>query len=488
MRLWLLGLFICATPVQAMRLQLLHTNDLHSFFEGTRDGLGGYARLKTLVDQLKSKARSQNTHTLFLDGGDFAEGASFFFADKGAESLRMIDRLGVDVTVIGNHDTLQGGAGLLDQIKRSGVKADILSANLNENLTRVLASKVKPMVVKNIGGIKIGIAGFTTSQLHYQYAVRDEGKILSPYSKISSIESAAKDENVDFLIALNHLGLKRDKEFASRTQDFDLIVGAHSHTRLDAPFMVKNKRGNKIPIIQASAHSIALGEMILEISPGRKPKIIFYKLHTIDSKIKSNPELHKHVQEAKVKREEYFGRSWDEPIGSTTFSLHGQVLGKNPTKASCWGKHIAQFTREAVGADVGIHASGFTGDTIPRGNLSFGDLIDSYPHFRSFGDGGWTISTATIPGLMMKGFISALKLNKDQFGMDYSLSSNKLNAFEKDEPVVVAFPSEIWWAIEQVSPVVANFLKDRIVNTPATMWESMEIYVAARSPLECVNN
>ena len=75
MKLCLLVLFIYTTSAQAMRLQLLHTNDLHSFFEGTRDGLGGYARLKTLVDQLKAKAKAQSIPTLFLDGGDFAEGA-----------------------------------------------------------------------------------------------------------------------------------------------------------------------------------------------------------------------------------------------------------------------------------------------------------------------------------------------------------------------------------------------------------------------------
>ena len=35
-------------------IQIIHTNDLHSYFQGTRGGIGGYAQLKTVIDQLKA--------------------------------------------------------------------------------------------------------------------------------------------------------------------------------------------------------------------------------------------------------------------------------------------------------------------------------------------------------------------------------------------------------------------------------------------------
>ena len=39
----------------AKRVQILHTNDLHSFFSGTRTGKGGYARLKTKLVEPRPK-------------------------------------------------------------------------------------------------------------------------------------------------------------------------------------------------------------------------------------------------------------------------------------------------------------------------------------------------------------------------------------------------------------------------------------------------
>lgn len=46
----------------------------------------------------------------------------------------MLDALGVDVSVIGNHDFMLGGPILANQIKKANLKAVILSANLkNKN-------------------------------------------------------------------------------------------------------------------------------------------------------------------------------------------------------------------------------------------------------------------------------------------------------------------------------------------------------------------
>ena len=104
-------LFTCSLSIfaEAKLLQIIHSNDLHSYFEGSRTGKGGYARIKTLVDQLKDDAASKGIETYFLDAGDFGEGSSFYFSNNGVDSLKALDLLGVDATVIGNHDFILGG-------------------------------------------------------------------------------------------------------------------------------------------------------------------------------------------------------------------------------------------------------------------------------------------------------------------------------------------------------------------------------------------
>ncbi len=66
-----------STPISAKVIQILHTNDLHSYFQGTRGGMGGYAQLKVVIDRLKQEATEKGIPTLYLDAGDFGEGSSF---------------------------------------------------------------------------------------------------------------------------------------------------------------------------------------------------------------------------------------------------------------------------------------------------------------------------------------------------------------------------------------------------------------------------
>src|SRR4051794_9342463 len=53
-------------------LSLLSTNDLHSHFRGEKNalGLGGVARLKTVISKFKKELK----HTLVVDAGDWSEG------------------------------------------------------------------------------------------------------------------------------------------------------------------------------------------------------------------------------------------------------------------------------------------------------------------------------------------------------------------------------------------------------------------------------
>mgnify|MGYP000885054495 CR=1 FL=1 len=465
----------------AVRVQILHTNDLHSYFDGTRDGKGGYARLKTLVDRLRSEARAQGMDTLFLDGGDFGEGASYYVVDRGAESLRMLGRLGVDATVIGNHDTMQGGQGLAEQIQRAGVRTQVLSANLSESLARVLAGKVTGVTVFTVGGKRVAVGGLTTSELHFQYPVLDEGKILNPLTKIGAVEAEARRLRADLVIALTHIGLKLDRQLVARSGDIDLVIGGHSHTRMERAETPRNRRRRAIPIVQAGAHSMGLGQTVMEIPDRGEPRLVSYRLHAIDQSIPRDRTVHAAVTGAKGQRSLYFERDWNEVIGSAEFPLQGHIDGHTPVRASCWGAHVAQVSREATGADVGLNVSGFFGETIPKGPITFGDLIDNYPHFRAFGDKGWTLAKVRLPGAVVQALLAFRQTHRSRYGLDVSVQGD----ISPTGMYTMAFPGEMSWALEQIAPVLRGWIRGRVEQTEAAVWESLEIYVRARSPLAC---
>src|SRR6478736_2385150 len=93
--LLLLGI---TTISHARLLQIIHTNDLHSYFKGYKDGRGGYAKLKTKIEEMRADSVSKGIEVLQLDAGDFGEGTSFFLSKEGSASVEALGMLGAEIS------------------------------------------------------------------------------------------------------------------------------------------------------------------------------------------------------------------------------------------------------------------------------------------------------------------------------------------------------------------------------------------------------
>ena len=105
-------LILCTTVVPALAvpeergLTILFTHDMHDHIlpMADEDGgeYGGFARLATLLEQERASAKYP---VVTLDGGDFSMGTLYqtiFTTD--APELRLMGKLGIDVTTLGNHE------------------------------------------------------------------------------------------------------------------------------------------------------------------------------------------------------------------------------------------------------------------------------------------------------------------------------------------------------------------------------------------------
>lgn len=473
----LIILLIAISSAEARLVQILHTNDLHSFFEGTRAGLGGYARLKTKILAL----RSQDLPTIHLDGGDFGEGSSFFFSDKGVDSLRALDHLGIDVTVVGNHDYMLGGKEFARQITRSELKAKVLSANLTNRKKLGLANLVKDFHDIYIDGVSIRIVGLSTPAIHFQYPLLPVAKMRSSHKV--GLEQARRKlrEGIDVMIALTHTGVKSDRNLARNSRSYDLIIGGHDHYRFNRPVMETNLEGYQVPIFQAGAHSIAVGSIILDIQKNQRPKFISYKLHEISNEVSEEPVVDDFVKDASVKRENYFGRSWDEVIGFSEFPLNGYVNGLPQNSKSCWSSHLSRLTRKIAGAQFSAHLDNFQGEEIPAGPIRFGDIIDNFPHFRKWNDQGWKIVKARVPGFMIQ-LLKRFSENKN-IDLTVSGSTKRLLPFQF---YTLALPSEVTLAVFKTLPFLSPLvMKDVREVKGGDYWPFIEDYIRENSPLSC---
>ena len=139
--LFLSLLFVLAAAVPALASQpaenqitVLFTHDLHSHLlpaaDETGTQYGGFARLKTVIDQ----QRRAFPDALLLDGGDFSMGSLFQTAyATSALELRAMGAMGYDVATFGNHDYDYRASGLTDMLRAALDSGDPLPAIVEAN-------------------------------------------------------------------------------------------------------------------------------------------------------------------------------------------------------------------------------------------------------------------------------------------------------------------------------------------------------------------
>ena len=97
-----------AQEVMAQRLVILHTNDTHSQIDPDDKGRGGVLRRKALIDSV----RGIEPNVLLVDAGDAVQGTLYFTLYKGEVEQKMLNALGYDVQILGNHEFDNGIAAL----------------------------------------------------------------------------------------------------------------------------------------------------------------------------------------------------------------------------------------------------------------------------------------------------------------------------------------------------------------------------------------
>lgn len=504
------SLAVLSAPVYSKVIQIIHTNDLHSYFQGTRGGKGGYAQMKVVLDELRSEAEAQGIPTIHLDAGDFGEGSSFYFSNHGVDSLRALDLLGVDVTVLGNHDFILGGRELRNQIKKADLKAKILSANLRGKFFMGLKKRLPASVDYDIEGTKLRIFGLTTNEIHFMYPLRPLGYISNPIKAGIKQAKLAQKAKSDFTIALTHIGIQNDIELVTKTDNIDLVVGGHTHLLLSKPQLTKNAAGRLIPILQAGAHGGYVGSMILDLKGNGEAELIEYKMRDITREMPQDPELKDFVSKAYQNRENYFGRKWDEIIGHSEIALSGNVNGYDQPAGSCWSRHMARITRNAGGTELGLHFDVFQGEQIEPGPVTFGDIVDNFPHFRRWKDHGWSVAKARINGFVLKKILSMLAESEMaiQIMIDglQTLDKGKRVSFNprihrpetaliNGEPIQsmryysVSLPSEIPFGLWKMVDILGRYILVNMTYVKDSYyWPLIENYIKDNSPLRCLED
>lgn len=278
-----------------------HLNSFTTVTESGTEEVGGFARIKTLIDA----QRGENPDTLILDGGDFSMGTlvQTIYEDEAAE-LRMLGGLGCEVTTLGNHEFDYRSKGLANMLRNAAASGEELpellvcnvdweameAAGLSEGQQLIWDSfneyGVKDYVVLEKGDVDVAVIGVfgkdalacaPTCELIF------EDPVEAVKETVAEIQA---NEDVDMIVCVSHSGTWEDESksedeiLAKNVPELDLIVSGHTHTELAEPIA----HGDTY-IVSVGEYGKNLGTLSMTQKEDGRWSMAAYKLIPIDTQI-----------------------------------------------------------------------------------------------------------------------------------------------------------------------------------------------------------
>lgn len=439
-----LALFAMPALARAELVTILHVNDSHSHLDavGPKDRhldgtLGGLAKAATVIGRLKATA----PNALFVHVGDVFQGDLYFYAALGpggtplmaVPELQLLAGLGLDAMAVGNHEFAFGAetyAGVL-WAAFGGAGPAVLSANIDLPAAG-LAGLVRPNVVKEIGGVKVGLFGLTVLDFLSQTApflgTSPEALVEIAGGQVADL----RGQGADVVVCLSHLGLDLEEVLARNVSGLDAIVGGHNHAITEKPILVTGPGGKQVPIVRAGEHYKWVGKLTLSVENGQV-SLAGYRLVPVDRKVERAPAVAAAVDQLEQGIDQLYGENfWHERIAFALADVEKDADDASPQRDTGIGNLITDALRARGGTDIALTVNGFFTEGLTRGPMVRDDA------FRIVADGidpsgaglGFPLFRIEIDGLnLLTALETTLAAGNDYFvqvsGMRYVFDSRK---------------------------------------------------------------
>ncbi|THF83521.1 bifunctional metallophosphatase/5'-nucleotidase [Cohnella fermenti] len=258
-------------------LTVLYTTDVHGnalphHYADNSPSPTGFARLAPLI----RAERRRHDHTLLLDNGDLIQGTPFtyyysrFASDGPHPMISVLNELGYDAAVIGNHE-FNYGMDLLNKAVRESrfpwMAANIVDAATGEPYFG------KPYLLKEYPeGVRVAVLGLTTHYTpNWEHPRNLIGLVFKDACETAKIwvKRLKEEERADLVIVSYHGGFERNLDTGELTENetgenqgyrmcmevpgIDILLTGHQHREIDGACI------NGVRIIQAGGMGMHLG-------------------------------------------------------------------------------------------------------------------------------------------------------------------------------------------------------------------------------------
>jgi len=214
---------IAFAPLTAMAdeketLRIILTGDLYEL--PADKGRGGYAKLASVVQ--KEKAGSK--HSIFVHAGDAYSPSLLSTMDKGKSAVEMLNAVGVDYMVLGNHEWDFGPKILRERVWESNFP--VLASNARDKDGLPIDGTVRTAMVE-VGPFRVGIMGLITQNTKVISHVGTD-EFLPVMDTAATLAKELRGQGANLIVALAHLDFVEDMELF-QSGIVDVLLSGQDH-------------------------------------------------------------------------------------------------------------------------------------------------------------------------------------------------------------------------------------------------------------------
>ena len=392
------GIFgVSAEKANTNDIVILYTNDVHCAIDQNigYDGLMLYKR----------EMQEKHKNVLLVDAGDAIQGMVTGTVSDGAYIIRLMNMVGYDAAVLGNHEFDYGIDVLTERAKE--LNCGYICSNFQDLNGNTI---FPPYKIVESGENKIAFVGVTTPNTlistspalfkndkgEYLYSFGDNDEFYEHIQK--AVDSARKD-GADYVILLAHVGENivpqkwGAEEIIKNLSGIDAFIDGHSH-EVTPGITVKSKDNKDVLITQTGTKFANIGKMTIEEDGDITTELISnVPKPDDDSSIPSDSWIEpadrefqyvdKEINEEIKAIQAEIDKSLDKKVGSTSFELYDTDpdtgLRRVRNGETNLGDLCADSYRYVLGADIGITNGGSIRTSIKAGDITGKNILDSIP-------------------------------------------------------------------------------------------------------------
>jgi len=384
---FLLFFFTSLLFAQEIPFTIYHTNDLHSHFDGVKypnplEGRessvvrGGFARMATVVQQLRKEREAQNEIVFGVDAGDFFAGTIFSAIGPSVQTeafpeYEFLNAINMDLITLGNHEFDPGNTGLeimLSKVQKINPQASIVATNL---FIKDPASKLNSFVgddhlIKSYA-IKTYKSGDSTLKVGFLGILGPDGCLVSRSTREDvkfigfedegsrvrwkelllllrkKVHMLKKDLGVDVVVLSMHGGGMESDHIAKEVAGINVIIAGHTHQE-------EFRTINNVIISQTGSYGESLGLLNLKYDTTLKRVVLKdpqeKRLISIDQKIPADPFWDKKIDHYRKEAYQLMGHGPDQAVKPVFKPLKDYVRARelfNPM-----GELVTRALREQI--------------------------------------------------------------------------------------------------------------------------------------------